>query len=374
MKQVEGATDRLLASIDFREYRGELSRIASESLHDPSAIDFAGLAEGLRRVPTFIKGIRRDWQRYVSAVSSAYISLCREVRNQDGTYARHCRSVDRETESGREFASAVDLKSLGSRPSRDDMSRLVATMSRLLSSYELRARYLARLVCISTGHSDDARWLMSKSTRQIEDMLRQREKGSWQGFVLGDEFILVHKAISRHGFRYLPERRMLTFSHGHASRPSYWQRTYSYAEFTAMGHPSRPVGLRLGAREGSGEGGNRGVPQGLVQIHRVLTHRRIVERADIVHVNRGGEPKVAILDGDGGSRMDGSVTKRQWASNSDRWQSLYLRVWGTLSLESKYPLQKRERLLRAWCCVRPPSVRQILTRFTRHSRPCSHDT
>jgi len=84
MKQTEAAADRLPASFDFKEHREELIRIASEALHDPTAFDFVGLAEGLRCVPTFIRGIRRDWKRYVSAFSSAYISFCREVTVPQG--------------------------------------------------------------------------------------------------------------------------------------------------------------------------------------------------------------------------------------------------------------------------------------------------
>jgi len=235
MKQVEGATDRLLISLDFRAYRKDLERMARKSFGDPSAVDFVELAEGLRHVPTFLRRMRVDGRQYASAVASAYSSLWREALGRhEENYARNCASAEQEIESDRELASVMEWWSLESPFSRENMGRMVVMMSRLLSSYELRARYLAGLTCIASGHVYEVRWLVRRSTHQVENMLRLRSKDSWRGLVLGEEYIRVRKAISGRRFKFLPERRAIAFSQGHAPRPSHWHRTCSYAEFAAM--------------------------------------------------------------------------------------------------------------------------------------------
>ncbi len=234
MKQVEGATDRLFESFDFKGYRGDMDRLVRDSFGDSSAVDFVELAEGLRHVPTFLRRIREDGRKYVSAVASAYSLLWRETWGHEASYADYCMSIDRGVELDRELASVMEWWSLESPFSREKMLMMLAMMSRLLSSYEVRTKYLAGLTFIASGHVYEVRWLFRRSTHHVENILRLRSTGSWRGLVLGEEYMQVSKAISGRRFRFLPEGRVIAFSQGHASRPSYWHRTYSYAEFAAM--------------------------------------------------------------------------------------------------------------------------------------------
>jgi hypothetical protein len=118
-------------------------------------------------------------------------------------------------------------------------TRMVRRMSEQVASYKRHLAYLARLVSLVRGDVFEMKGLVLKQTPFLEGMLLWREDRSWEGLVLGDEYIHIHRAIAKRTYDCSRSQMILNLRDDYRQRglpgigAAPWSRTYSYPEFAA---------------------------------------------------------------------------------------------------------------------------------------------
>jgi len=243
LERVEDAHNKLLHSGNFGAYLKKMDMIAQRSAQENLPIDWREILPDLEIIAEFLRLLPKDGRPYLLRVASAYLTLAREARwCSQHLYADYCRGADLRQCLDRDIRLAVKSSQRNRPGCADalDATRMVRRMSGQLASYKRHLAYLAGLVSLVRGDVFEMKGLVLKRTPFLERMLLWREDRSWDGLVLGDEYIHIHRAMAKQNYDCSRDKMILNFRDDYRKRgllgivAAPWSRTYSYPEFAAV--------------------------------------------------------------------------------------------------------------------------------------------